>query len=123
MSNEEVGSFDPAAFLDATTTEALVRRPPLPVGDYVGTVGEPKSREAVEIGSLEGQLPDLGKIKLCRRADDAIGPAEAVRDRRAHIGRAQLRHHRPIGKLDHAVDDRLRVHQNVDLLRRQRKQV
>jgi hypothetical protein len=42
--NDEVGSFDPAAFLDATTTEALVRRPLLPVGDYLGTVGEPKSR-------------------------------------------------------------------------------
>src|SRR3984957_14533839 len=38
-------------------------------------VSEPKPREAIEIGSLEGQLSDLGKIKLCRRADDAIGPA------------------------------------------------
>jgi hypothetical protein len=42
--SDDIGSFDPAAFLDATTTEALVRRPPLPVGDYLGLVGEPKSR-------------------------------------------------------------------------------
>jgi hypothetical protein len=42
--SDEVSSFDPAAFLDATTTEALVRRPPLPVGDYVGITGEIKSR-------------------------------------------------------------------------------
>jgi hypothetical protein len=42
--SEDLSSFDPAAFLDATTTEALVRRPPLPVGDYVGFTGEIKSR-------------------------------------------------------------------------------
>jgi hypothetical protein len=42
--SEDISSFDPASFLDATTNEALVRRPPLPVGDYIGTVGEPKSR-------------------------------------------------------------------------------
>jgi hypothetical protein len=41
--NDE-SSFDPAQFLDATTTEALVRRPPLPVGEYLGVVGEPKTR-------------------------------------------------------------------------------
>ena len=33
-------TFDPSAFLDATTTEALVRRPPLPVGDYLGITGD-----------------------------------------------------------------------------------
>lgn len=38
--NNDVGSFDPAEFLDATTTEALVRRPPLPVGDYLGLTGD-----------------------------------------------------------------------------------
>ena len=54
--SEALSSFDPAAFLDATTTEALVRRPPLPVGDYVGTVGEPKSR------SWTSQKPDA-KVK------------------------------------------------------------
>jgi hypothetical protein len=41
---EDVSSFDPAQFLDATTTEALVKRPPLPVGDYLGITGEIKSR-------------------------------------------------------------------------------
>jgi hypothetical protein len=38
--NEDTSSFDPTAFLDATTTEALVRRPPLPVGDYLGITQE-----------------------------------------------------------------------------------
>jgi hypothetical protein len=46
MENVNVGdsSFNPESFLDATTTEALVRRPPLPVGDYLGFTGEIKSR-------------------------------------------------------------------------------
>lgn len=34
--------FDTNVFLDAVTTEAGSRRPPLPVGDYIATVGEPK---------------------------------------------------------------------------------
>jgi hypothetical protein len=32
--------FDPAQFLDLEITEPSVRRPPLPVGDYVAIVGE-----------------------------------------------------------------------------------
>ncbi len=37
--------FDPKQFLDATTTEAATRRPPLTAGqDYLGTLGEPKAR-------------------------------------------------------------------------------
>jgi len=49
MTNES--AFDPASFLDATTTEAATRRPPLPIeapgsadGLYVALVGEPKIR-------------------------------------------------------------------------------
>lgn len=38
--SDEASSFDPAEFLDATTQEALVRRPPLPVGDYLGITGD-----------------------------------------------------------------------------------
>jgi hypothetical protein len=49
-------NFDPALFLDATTTEAATRRPPLPVGDYIGTIGEPKSR------AWESKKPDA-KVK------------------------------------------------------------
>lgn len=42
-----MSQFDPALFLDATTTEALVKRPPLPVGDYTAVIGELKTREWV----------------------------------------------------------------------------
>lgn len=40
----QMSNFDPNSFLDGTTTEASVKRPPLPVGDYRATVGEPKAR-------------------------------------------------------------------------------
>ena len=50
MSNDS--AFDPNSFLDATTTEAAVRRPPLPImnpasadGLYTGVLGEAKMRE------------------------------------------------------------------------------
>lgn len=38
-------AFDPSTFLDATITEALVKRPPLPVGDYTAVIGEVKARQ------------------------------------------------------------------------------
>jgi hypothetical protein len=41
----DISPFDPSQFLDASTTEASVRRPPLPVGEYQGTLGEPKFRQ------------------------------------------------------------------------------
>lgn len=40
-----MSAFDPTSFLDATTTEANTRRPPLPAGmDFIAIIGEPKSR-------------------------------------------------------------------------------
>ena len=40
-----MSQFDPDSFLDATLSEPTVKRPPLPVGDYVGQIGEIKGRE------------------------------------------------------------------------------
>ncbi len=53
--NDE-SSFDPATFLDATTTEALTRRPPLPIGDYLGIITDAVSR------AWTSQKPDA-KVK------------------------------------------------------------
>lgn len=40
-----MSAFDPTMFLDATTTEAQVKRPPLPAGQvFKGIIKEPKSR-------------------------------------------------------------------------------
>src|SRR3984893_518892 len=63
-----------------------------------GIVSQPKRRETIEIGSLEGQLSDLGKIEPGCRTDDAIGPSEAMRDRRAHVRCAHLWKNRKIRK-------------------------
>lgn len=35
-----MSTFDPSAFLDFTTTEESVKRPPIPVGDYTGVIGD-----------------------------------------------------------------------------------
>jgi hypothetical protein len=43
--NDSLSSFDPSSFLDATTTEQSVRRPPLPPGDYTAVTGELKARQ------------------------------------------------------------------------------
>lgn len=53
MSND---NFDPMAFLDAATSEAFTKRPPLPVGDYIATVGElaPRSGE-IKKGDRKGE--------------------------------------------------------------------
>lgn len=40
-------AFDPQAFLNMTTTDASVKRPPLTIGDYVGVIGEPTIRDWV----------------------------------------------------------------------------
>lgn len=40
-------AFDTAAFLDQTTTEQSLKRPPIPEGDYRGVIGELTPREWV----------------------------------------------------------------------------
>jgi hypothetical protein len=35
-----MSTFDPASFLDFTTTEESVKRPPIPAGDYLGVIGD-----------------------------------------------------------------------------------
>jgi len=48
--------FDPASFLESTTTEASVKRPPLTPGDYTAVTG------AVTARQWESQKPDA-KVK------------------------------------------------------------
>lgn len=40
-------TFDPAAFLDFTTTEESVKRPPLPIDDYTAVIGDLTTRSWV----------------------------------------------------------------------------
>jgi hypothetical protein len=57
-----MSNFDPSQFLDSTTTEALTKRPPLPVGDYVGTITD------IQIRPWESKKPDA-KVKSGYAAD------------------------------------------------------
>ena len=52
-----------------------------------------------------------------------VRPGQAMGDRNAHIGRAELRHDRSIAEFHEPVHHRLRVHQNVNLVGRQREQM
>lgn len=54
--------FDPSQLLDSTTTEALTKRPPLPIGDYVGVITD------IQIRAWESKKPDA-KVKSGFAAD------------------------------------------------------
>ena len=47
--------------------------------------------EAGRIRRFEGQLPDLAEIQAVGRRRDALGPAQGIGDRRAHVRAAELR--------------------------------
>ena len=51
------------------------------------------------------------------------GQPEGVADRQAHVRQAELGDRRPVGELDHRVDDRLRVHDHLDLVVRRAEQL
>jgi hypothetical protein len=78
-------TFDPSQFLDATTTEALTRRPPLPVGEYIGTIGEPKMRaweskkETAKVKSgIAADIPVTIDLSLYPEAQSALGGIDQV---------------------------------------------
>ena len=64
---------------------------------------------------------ELREIEPLRRRRHALGPGQRIGDRRAHVGRAELGQHRAVGIVDQAVDDRLRMDQDVDAGRSDRK--
>ena len=78
---------------------------------------------AVLVQGLEGHGRQGPPVQRCGARGHALGPAEAVGNGGAHIGRAQLRHHRAVAVLHHRVDDALRMDHHLDLRRRHAKQV
>jgi hypothetical protein len=83
--NDDIGSFDPAEFLGATTTEALVRRPPLPVGDYLGITGEIKAEkwtsqkpEAKVKAGIKFNIPVVINLSSYPEAQRAVGGLEEL---------------------------------------------
>ena len=85
--------------------------------------GEAQARERVEVGRLEGQRAHLGEVEHRHRHVDALGVVQRVGDRDAHVGMAQVRQRRAVAQRDERVDDRLRVHDDVDAVVRRAEQV
>lgn len=55
-----MATFDPNNFLHLTITEASVKLPPLPPGDYVGVIGEVSASTWVEKNPKDGKAPGTG---------------------------------------------------------------
>ena len=69
-----------------------------------------------EVGRLEVEPATARPVDPTERGADAVRVAERVADRQAHVGHAELGDRRPVGELGHRVHDRLRVHDDVDLV-------
>ncbi len=88
-----------------------------------GSAGEAEAGERVVVDRLERQRADLGEVQPLDRHVDALGVVQRVGDRHAHVGMAEVRERRAVDQRDHAVDDRLRVHDDVDALVRDAEQM
>jgi hypothetical protein len=76
-----MSQFDPAAFLDATLDAPLVKRPPLPVGDYVAVIGSPTTRTWVspKDPTKSGVAVDLPlTIEVPAETQSALGLTQAT---------------------------------------------
>ena len=72
---------------------------------------------------LEGQPADRGEVEARRRRGDALGPAQRIGDRDAHVGLAELGEHRAVAERDQAVHDRFRMDQDLDPVLAEAEQV
>ncbi len=85
--------------------------------------GDRQSRETRHIGFLEGQGRHPGQIEPRRRGRHAHRPSQAVRYRDSHVRGAQLSNHRSIAEFHQAMDDGLRMDDDVQLIGFQREQM
>ena len=61
-------------------------------------------------------------IESTGHAGHAVGVEECVLDRKLHVGRAELGNQRPVDEFDERMDDRLRMDEHGEPLRRQAEQ-
>ncbi len=84
--------------------------------DGAGVAGEVEGREIIHAGGFEVQGADLGEIERLQIVRDAVGPGDSVLNREAHVAVAELGDDAVVGELDHAVDDALRMDDDLDLV-------
>jgi hypothetical protein len=86
--------------------------------DGAGVAGEVEGGEIVRAGGFEVQGTDLGEVERLQIVRDAVGPGDGVLNGEAHVAVAELGDDAVVGELDHAVDDALRMHDDLDLVHR-----
>ena len=79
-----------------------------------GLAGEPQARERVQVGRLEVQPAELDQVERRDRQVGAVRVVQRVADRDPHVRIAHVRLRGAVAELDERVDDRLRVHDDVD---------
>src|SRR5262245_51926663 len=83
--------------------------------------GQRECREPLPNGIIEreGRLPR--EIQPLGGARNAARPSQAMGDRDAHVGTAELGDERAVAEFDEAMNNRLRVDEDIDLARRERE--
>ena len=72
-------------------------------------------------GGSKVSAPTSARSSGAHRHVDALGVVQRVGDRHAHVGVAEVRERGAVVQVDERVDDRLRVHDDVDPLVRRRR--
>ena len=85
-------------------------------------VGEAQAGKRLGVGPIELETADARQVERRQRRRPAVRVRERVLNRQPHVGHADLRDHRSIDEFDHRVHDRLRVHDDVDLVGPQAEQ-
>ena len=88
-----------------------------------GRVGQLHAGVFGRVGGAEAELAHLGEIEPAPGGAQALGPAEAIKNGQLHIGPAELGQHRGIGQLNHRMNDRLGVDDDLDVVVVEAKQV
>ena len=70
--------------------------------------------EGVRVGLLEGQRTDRREVETRHVDRHPFGEVQRVGDRHPHVGVTQVREGRAVDQVDHRVDQRLRVDDDVD---------
>ena len=82
-----------------------------------------RAGKRISSGASKVSWPMAARSSVGAGQAQPVRPGPGAGDRRAHVRRPELGQGRAVGVLDQAVDDRLRVDQHVDPLRRHVEQV
>ena len=84
-------------------------------------IGQRRQGNASQVGRFEIQPPMRQQVEAGDARLDPSRPGESDRERRAHVGQAQLRQRRAVDEFDQRMHQALRMHEHVDAIARQRR--